>query len=825
MPSGESGRVDGVDRLLAGRYRVVARLGRGGMGVVWRAVDEVLGREVAVKELRTFTDAHGPELADLRLRMQREARAAARVRHPGVVAVHDIAEVDGRPLIVMELIDGPSLDDVLSERGPIDPREAAGIGAKVMEALAAAHSVGVLHRDVKPGNILLDRSGRVVLTDFGIATMDDPGDGSATHLTRSGELIGSLDYLAPERAQGEDPGPASDVWALGATLYAAVEGTSPFRRTSTYSTLTAIVSEPLPEPRRAGRLGPVLRQLMEKRAELRPGADVARGLLEEVAGAPGVDLPTAVLRGTGGGVPAVPPGSAGTGAGVPEPKESTGARAAGVGASGAGLGGADLGAGAEVRGADAAEPTESGQGIGAAQPAAPAGPGFGVDEPDGGGGPGAGVGGSPEEAGPETAGGDASGWSGSGGVASGSAGRLGASVNGAGAAGLPGLGGATSGSAGRLGASANGAGAAGLPGSGGATSGSAGRLGASANEVGAAGLPGLGGAASGGRLGASAYEAGAAGLPGPGGATPGSSRPLEASPYRSAAAGPYGSGDQGPDHGYPERPSSDTLPPASTVPPASVPQGFGPPPAFGASVPQPSPPTGPMASPTTPRHRRTARILIAAAVVAAVLAGAGVVVARMANSGDTTVTSQPSDSPSAGAGGGAGPASPDGRKDTHPSADAKPTEQGDDGTQAPTQQHTGKGKDTAAGQAPSAAPSRSTSSGGGGTGGSAPTTGGASPSSSPASACQSIGGGKYNCQVWRSAKSYTASGTEVGVLGAGTNYFFCQENLGRRETYGQWTNTWWAKTDDDSGNTNVYVSDVYLKGGDNDEPVPGLPVC
>ncbi len=269
--------MDGVDRLLAGRYRVVARLGRGGMGVVWRAVDEVLGREVAVKELRTFTDAHGPELADLRLRMQREARAAARVRHPGVIAVHDIAEVDGRPLIVMELIDGPSLDDVLSERGPIDPREAAGIGAKVMEALAAAHAVGVLHRDVKPGNILLDRSGRVVLTDFGIATMDDPGDGSATHLTRSGELIGSLDYLAPERAQGADPGPASDVWALGATLYAAVEGTSPFRRTSTYSTLTAIVSEPLPEPRRAGRLGPVLRQLMQKRAELRPDAGRARG--------------------------------------------------------------------------------------------------------------------------------------------------------------------------------------------------------------------------------------------------------------------------------------------------------------------------------------------------------------------------------------------------------------------------------------------------------------------------------------------------------------------------------------------------------------------
>ncbi|WP_455569817.1 protein kinase domain-containing protein [Streptomyces prunicolor] len=738
--------MDEVDRLLAGRYRVVDRLGRGGMGVVWRAVDEVLGREVAVKELRTFTDAHGPELADLRLRMQREARAAARVRHHGVVAVHDIAEVDGRPLIVMELIDGPSLDDVLAERGPIDPREAAGIGAKVMEALAAAHAVGVLHRDVKPGNILLDRSGRVVLTDFGIATMDDPGDGSATHLTRSGELIGSLDYLAPERAQGADPGPASDVWALGATLYAAVEGASPFRRTSTYSTLTAIVSEPLPEPRRAGRLGPVLRQLLEKRAELRPGADSARELLEGVAAAPGVDLPTAVLRSTGGGIPAVPPGfgavesrgsgSAGPGAGVPEPEASTESKdptevwAGGLGVAGAVLAGTDLGAGAGagagVLGADAAEPMESRQGLGAWQHAAPAGQAFDTDEPAGGSGPG--TGGSPEGAGPEEAESDASGRSGARGST--------------------------------------------------------------------AGAPG--------RLGAAAYGAGAAGL--------------------------FGPGEQDPDSS--ERPGSDALPstptPSPAPTPALVPQGFGPPLAPVAPVasvtpaPHPSPPTGPMTHPPAAR-RRKARILIAAAAVVAVLAGAGVVVARMVNSGDSTVTSQPSASPPAGA--GVGPASPSGRTDADRSADPKPTEQGGDGSQAPTQQHTGKGESTAAGQDPTVAPSKSTSSGGGSTGGGAPATGGATPSSSPASVCQSIGGGKYNCQVWRSAKSYTASGTEVGVLGAGTNYFYCQQNLGRRETYGQWTNVWWAKTDDDSGNTNVYVSDVYLKGGDNDEPIPGLPVC
>lgn len=318
MSTGEHGQADGTGRLLAGRYRVTGRLGRGGMGVVWKAVDEVLGREVAVKELRAYTDAAGPELADLRLRMQREARAAARVRHTGVIVVHDIAEVDGRPLIVMELVDGPSLDDVLRDRGPLDAREAARIGAKVMDALAAAHRVGVLHRDVKPGNILLDRSGRVVLADFGIATMDDPGDGSATHLTRSGELVGSLDYLAPERAQGAAPGPASDIWALGATLYAAVEGASPFRRTSTFSTLTAIVTDPLPEPRRAGPLAPVLQQLLDKRPEGRPEADQAREMLQRAADRGGTDTPTSALRGrpeasppgpeTERSVPSVPPG-------------------------------------------------------------------------------------------------------------------------------------------------------------------------------------------------------------------------------------------------------------------------------------------------------------------------------------------------------------------------------------------------------------------------------------------------------------------------------------------------------------------------------------
>lgn len=617
MSSGESGRTDETGRVLAGRYRVVAQLGRGGMGVVWRAVDEVLGREVAVKELRTYTDSEGPELAGLRLRMQREARAAARVRHPGVVAVHDVTEVDGRPLIVMELVDGPSLDDVLRERGTLDPGEAAGIGAKVMDALAAAHRVGVLHRDVKPGNILLDRSGRVVLTDFGIATMEDPGDGSATHLTHSGELVGSLDYLAPERAQGADPGPASDIWALGATLYAAVEGSSPFRRTSTFSTLTAIVTEPLPEPARAEALGPVLRRLMDKRPEGRPEAEEARELLQAVADAGGTDSPTTTLRGTAGaasaeterGVPSVPPG------------------------------------------------------FGPVTPVAPAGQGF------------------------------ATGGQGSDGF----------------------------------------------------------------------GLP------------------------------------------RQGSAGAQGFG-----------PSGQGVP---------VPQGYGapghagpPPHGFGTVAPGPLDPavTGPLD--TTRPSRRKGRVLLAAAAVTVVLASAGVTLALLNSGGDKETGARPT----ASATGIGATSSTSGRGDAVRTDDPKPTEPEDEKTPTATGAPSRTTESTPTGRATTPSPTKTSD--GGGTSGDGGATGGGG-ATTPAPSCTSIGGGKYNCTVWKTADSYTASGTKVGILHAGTNYFYCQANLGRRETDGEWTNVWWARTDDDSGNTNVYVSDVYIKGGDNDEPVPGLPVC
>ena len=613
------------------------------MGVVWRALDETLGREVAVKELRTYSDAGAPELADLGLRMQREARAAARVRHPGVVAVHDVAEIDGRPLIVMELVDGPSLDDVLRERGTLDAREVAGIGAKVMDALSAAHRAGVLHRDVKPGNILLERSGRVVLTDFGIATMEDPGDGSATHLTRSGELVGSLDYLAPERAQGHEPGPASDVWALGATLYAAVEGASPFRRTSTWSTLTAIVAEPLPEPRHAGPLGPVLQQLMHKQPEFRPDADEARRLLEAVAAATDADSSTRGLR-----------------APAPRPREATERSV----------------------------------------PSVP--PGFGPPEPSGTG--------------------------------------TGAPGPGEGTAGAPGAG-----------AFGHGAPMTGSPGSGGP-------------------------AAHGTGAGASASAGGA---PGP------------AHPDAARQAGGHGGGTQA--AGFPAPPPGP---------------GFGPP--------------EPVVRTDSPAPRRgKRRALLAAAAVTVVLAATGVTLALLSGSDEPGTTAKPKASegaeasPSEGAGRGSldladdtKPKEKGDRKESSPASekpeqtpDAKPAEKSPDPTPKPT-----NGGTTAGG------------SGGGNTGG-----GGGAPS--PAPVCHAIGGGTYNCEVWKTAKSYTAAGAEAGTLNAGTNYFYCQQNLGRRETYGEWTNVWWAKTDDDSGNTNVFVSDVYIKGGDNDAPLPGLPAC
>ncbi|URM89990.1 serine/threonine protein kinase [Streptomyces sp. MRC013] len=268
----------GGGQVLAGRYRLGETIGRGGMGRVWRAHDEVLHRTVAVKELTAGQYVSEADRAVLHARTQKEARAAARITHPGVVTVHDVLEHDGRPWIVMQYVDGPSLADAVKSApdGRIAPREAARIGLHVLGALGAAHAAGVLHRDVKPGNVLLARDGRVLLTDFGIAAIE--GDST---ITRTGELVGSVDYLAPERVRGADPGPASDLWALGATLYTAVQGESPFRRSSPIGTMQAVVTEEAGAAVHAGPLAPVITALLRKDPADRPTAAEAERMLAE----------------------------------------------------------------------------------------------------------------------------------------------------------------------------------------------------------------------------------------------------------------------------------------------------------------------------------------------------------------------------------------------------------------------------------------------------------------------------------------------------------------------------------------------------------------
>ncbi|MGW7439077.1 serine/threonine-protein kinase [Streptomyces sp. NPDC054849] len=270
----------GGGAVLAGRYRLVEPIGRGGMGKVWRAHDELLHRTVAVKELTAGLYVAQADRDVMHARTQKEARAAARIQHPAVVTVHDVLEHDDRPWIVMEYIDGPSLAEAAKAAGRIEPREAARIGLHVLGALRAAHAVGVLHRDVKPGNVLLAKDGRVLLTDFGIAAIE--GDSS---ITRTGEIVGSIDYLAPERVTGGSPDPASDLWSLGATLYTAVEARSPFRRTSPISSLQAVVNDEPPALRQAGALGPVITALLRKDPGERPSAgEVEQLLLEAMEG-------------------------------------------------------------------------------------------------------------------------------------------------------------------------------------------------------------------------------------------------------------------------------------------------------------------------------------------------------------------------------------------------------------------------------------------------------------------------------------------------------------------------------------------------------------
>jgi serine/threonine protein kinase len=269
------------DRLVGGRYRLTERIGSGGMGTVWQAVDELVGREVAVKQPRLPGDPDDPENEERHRaanRLYREARAAARVDHPSAVTIHDVVIDDGHPWIVMEWVRGESLQERL-RRGALTPAESARVGLAVVGALHAAHGVGIVHRDVKPANVLLGPHGQVVLTDFGIAHVQ--GEES---LTMTGEFVGSLEFVAPERMSGHGAaGPPSDLWSLGVLLYAAVEGASPFRRTSPESTLAAILSTEPPEPTRAGPLGPLVVRLLAKDPADRPDAEETARFLADVA--------------------------------------------------------------------------------------------------------------------------------------------------------------------------------------------------------------------------------------------------------------------------------------------------------------------------------------------------------------------------------------------------------------------------------------------------------------------------------------------------------------------------------------------------------------
>ncbi len=364
------------DVVIAGRYRLLDLVGRGGMGQVWRARDEELHREVAVKQVVPPNWLAENERDELRARTLREARTSARLNHPNVVRVYDVVRVEGDPWLVMEYVPSRSLQEIIEADGPLPPGRAAEIGLAVLAALRAAHDAGVLHRDVKPANVLLARDGRVLLTDFGLAVFQG-GDGA---MTRPGLVLGSPQYVAPERAAEGVSSVEADMWSLGATLHAAVEGRSPYARSTAMATLAALATRPPDPAPHAGPLTPVLAGLLRRDPRARLGHHETARLL----GVAAVSDADATAAG----------GSAGRSA-APSDRPAAGRDGDGRGRPGAGAGDepAACGGGRRVPGPDAAgrrrprlEPGGEAQRVGAARRgrpgATPAGPSDSADLPE-----------------------------------------------------------------------------------------------------------------------------------------------------------------------------------------------------------------------------------------------------------------------------------------------------------------------------------------------------------------------------------------------------------------------------------------------------------
>ncbi len=267
-------------RVVAGRYALLGELGRGGMGIVWRAQDQVIGRQVAIKELK-LPDGAGDtvDAGVLSERMLREVRAAGRLNDPAVVTVFDVVNEGGATFIVMELVEAPTLADLVRERGPLPAQQVSLVGERVLSALRSAHAAGIVHRDVKPANIMVAQDGRVKLTDFGIAhAVDDP------RLTTSGMIVGSPAFMAPERVEGRDAMPESDLWSLGTTLFFAAEGIVAFERSTTAATLHAIMTEAPYLTRVQGPLAAAILGLLVTKPEARMSYDQVRSLLSAAQG-------------------------------------------------------------------------------------------------------------------------------------------------------------------------------------------------------------------------------------------------------------------------------------------------------------------------------------------------------------------------------------------------------------------------------------------------------------------------------------------------------------------------------------------------------------